>query len=188
MPSESSTVASSNSTVFGRAGRVPTAITMFSAVTWRLAPSLRRDATVCGVDEPRGAVQHRDVVARELVADDVDLALDDGLRAPEEILDGDVVLDPVALPVQLPLGMPVRYTTASRSVLDGIVPVLMHTPPTMRCARRSRHACRAWPPGSRPSARPGRSRSRADRSRRPCSAETTHPRHRRGSLIIIVAW
>src|ERR1700682_6790193 len=28
--------------------------------------------------------------------------------------------------------MPVRYTTASRSVLDGIVPVLMQTPPSIR--------------------------------------------------------
>src|ERR1700757_3916495 len=28
--------------------------------------------------------------------------------------------------------MPVRYTTASRSVFDGIVPVLTHTPPNIR--------------------------------------------------------
>ncbi len=30
--------------------------------------------------------------------------------------------------------MPVRYITASRRVLDGMVPVLTHTPPTM-CLR-----------------------------------------------------
>ena len=47
MPSESSTVESSNSTVFGRFGRVPTAITMLSAVMRRSSlPAVT--ATVCG--------------------------------------------------------------------------------------------------------------------------------------------
>ena len=46
IPSESSTVRSLNSTLVGRAGRVPTAITIFSAVTWRLAPSSPETVTV----------------------------------------------------------------------------------------------------------------------------------------------
>ena len=103
MPSESSTVESSNSTVFGRFGRVPTAITMLSAVIRRSSlPAVDGDRV--RVDEARVAVQHLHVVARQLVAHHVDLALDDGLRAPEEVLDRDVVLHLVALPVQLLLG------------------------------------------------------------------------------------
>ena len=82
MPSESSTVESSNSTVFGRFGRVPTAITMLSAVMRRSSlPAVTRDRV--RVDEARVAVQHLHVVARQLVSHHVDLALDDGLRAPE---------------------------------------------------------------------------------------------------------
>ncbi len=54
--------------------------------------------------------------------------------------------------------MPVRYITASRSVLDGIVPVFAQTPPTM--LRRSITATRLpsfaawiaafWPAGPEP--------------------------------------
>ena len=53
---------------------------------------------------------------------------------------------------------PVRYSTASRSVLDGMVPVLMQTPPTM--SQRSTMAARRpslaaamaafWPAGPDP--------------------------------------
>jgi hypothetical protein len=55
--------------------------------------------------------------------------------------------------------MPVRYSTASRSVFDGMVPVWMHTPPIM--LRRSISATDApsfaaamaafCPPGPEPS-------------------------------------
>ena len=46
MPSESSTVRSLKSTLLGRAGRVPTAITIFSAVTRRRTPSSPETVTV----------------------------------------------------------------------------------------------------------------------------------------------
>ena len=48
IPSESITVRSSNSTLAGRAGRVPVAITILSALAWRLRPSPASTCTVCG--------------------------------------------------------------------------------------------------------------------------------------------
>ena len=53
---------------------------------------------------------------------------------------------------------PVRYKMASRSVLDGIVPVFRHTPPIMSlrstiATRRSSLAAAIaafWPPGPEP--------------------------------------
>ena len=55
------------------------------------------------VDERRRPAHELDVVPREQVADDVDLLLDDVLRAPEQVADGDVVLEPVALSVHVAL-------------------------------------------------------------------------------------
>ena len=77
MPSESMTVRSSNATLAGRAGRVPVAMTMFSARD-------RPDPAGAVVDLQRCAgrrtgavpVQDRDPVAGQLAADDVDLAAD----------------------------------------------------------------------------------------------------------------
>ena len=46
IPSESMTVRSSNSTLLGRAGRVPVAITIFSAVARRTRPALSSTSTV----------------------------------------------------------------------------------------------------------------------------------------------
>ena len=43
--------------------------------------------------------------------------------------------------------MPVRYMTASRRVFDGIVPELMHTPPTICCCSTTatrRRSLAAW--------------------------------------------
>ena len=48
IPSESMTVRSSNSTLAGRAGRVPVAITILSAVARRTRPSPPSTSTVCG--------------------------------------------------------------------------------------------------------------------------------------------
>ena len=48
IPSESMTVRSSNSTLGGRAGRVPVAITILSAVARRTRPSPLSTSTVCG--------------------------------------------------------------------------------------------------------------------------------------------
>ena len=47
IPSESMTVRSSNSTLAGRAGRVPVAITIFSALARRTRPSPPSTSTVC---------------------------------------------------------------------------------------------------------------------------------------------
>ncbi len=48
IPSESMTVRSSNSTLAGRAGLVPVAITILSAVARRTRPSPLSTSTVCG--------------------------------------------------------------------------------------------------------------------------------------------
>jgi hypothetical protein len=48
MPSESMMVCSSKSTVSGRAGRVPTAMMIFSAVTWLSWPVPSSITMVCG--------------------------------------------------------------------------------------------------------------------------------------------
>jgi len=48
IPSESITVRSSKSTVSGRAGRVPVAITTLAAVARRSRPSPSSISTVCG--------------------------------------------------------------------------------------------------------------------------------------------
>ena len=48
IPSESITVRSSNSTLSGRAGRVPVPITILSALAWRTRPTPSSTSTVCG--------------------------------------------------------------------------------------------------------------------------------------------
>ena len=95
----------SNATESGRAGRVPTAITMRSAVTVRtpLTPSM---ATCVLVDEPRLTEQQVDPVAGELAADHVDLAADHVLGACGQVADRDVRLEPVGLAVELALVQP----------------------------------------------------------------------------------
>ena len=104
MLSESMMVAPSNSTVAGRAGLVPVAMTMFSALISRSCAGDLAQGDGVVVDEPAGAGEQGDVVAGQLVADDVDLAADHVLGAGGQVGDGDVLLDPVTLPVQLALG------------------------------------------------------------------------------------
>ena len=71
----------------GRAGFVPVAITIFSAVTCRsLARPATDDRDRVRVDEAAGPVQQLDVVAGELAADDLDLAADHVLGAGSEVL------------------------------------------------------------------------------------------------------
>jgi hypothetical protein len=57
-----------------------------------------------GVDETAGSGVEGDVVAGELAADDVDLSADHVLGTGGQVGDGDVLLQPVALPVQIALG------------------------------------------------------------------------------------
>ena len=104
MPSESTTLMSSNSTCVGRAGQVPGASTILPrrTVTW-LPPST---ATVCGSMKCAVPVSTVDVVAQQLAADHLDLAADHVLRTRCQVGDRDVVLDPVAGAVELALGMP----------------------------------------------------------------------------------
>ena len=52
------------------------------------------------VDEPGGAAEQVDPVALQLRADHLLLAADDEVGAREQVLDGDVLLDPVALAVE----------------------------------------------------------------------------------------
>ena len=76
IPSESMTVRSSNSTLAGRAGRVPVAITILSAVAVRIRPTPSSTSTVCGSMKLPGAAQDRDPVPGQLAAHHVDLAAD----------------------------------------------------------------------------------------------------------------
>ena len=102
-PSESMMVRSSNATLGGRAGRVPTAITMLSAVTVRSPAVAVVHLDRVRVGEPPGAGQDRHPVAGELAAHHVGLPADHVPGAVGQVGDGDLVLDPVALPVHLPL-------------------------------------------------------------------------------------
>src|SRR3972149_456339 len=61
------------------------------------------DADRVWIDEARVARDQRDAVSRELVADDVDVAVDHVLRPPEEVMDRDLLADAVALAVQAAL-------------------------------------------------------------------------------------
>ena len=56
------------------------------------------------IDEPGGAVHLGDVIAEELLADDVRFALDDRLDARDEVVHGDVVAQMVAAAVEGALG------------------------------------------------------------------------------------
>ena len=99
MSSESRIVRPLNSISFGCAGSEPVATTMFSAAEAPLAAALVRDRDRVRVDEARGALEERDVVPQELVADDASLALDHLARPHRDVLDEDLVLQAVALPV-----------------------------------------------------------------------------------------
>ena len=102
MPSESTTRFSSKSIDAGRAGRVPTAIDDLVGGD----PAVHVGLVVAHgqrvvVDEAPGAVQQLDPVAVELAADDLGLAADDVRRTGQQVLDGDVLLDPVVLAVEV---------------------------------------------------------------------------------------
>ena len=103
IPSESITVRSSNSTLSGRAG--PGAGGDHDLVRAGLAAAARAvvDLHRVRVGEAAGAGQHRDPVAGQLAAHHVHLAADHVAGAGGQVGDGDLVLDPVALPVHLPL-------------------------------------------------------------------------------------
>ena len=81
------------------------------------------------VDESGGPGGQIDVVTEQLGAHHLDLPAHHVLGAGHEVADRDLGLDPVAGAVELTLAKPVRYSTASRRVLDGIVPVFTQTPP-----------------------------------------------------------
>ena len=103
IPSESMIVRSSNATLAGLAGLVPVAITIV------LGADLARPAVaVIDLDgvragEARGPGEDRDPVAGQLAAHHVVLPADHVLGPGGQVGDGDLVLDPVALPVHLPL-------------------------------------------------------------------------------------
>ena len=79
-------------------------MTMCSAVNSRSWPVTSRTATVWSSTKRPVPGEQGDVVAGQLVADDVDLAADHVLGAGGQVGDGDVFLEPVALAVQIPLG------------------------------------------------------------------------------------
>ena len=78
---------SSNSTSFGRAGLVPVAMMMLSAVTSLAPASSSRDADGVLVDEGRLAEQQADAVAAELLAHHLRLGPDHARRAVHQELD-----------------------------------------------------------------------------------------------------
>ena len=106
MPSESMIVRSSNSTLAGRAGLVPVAMMIFSALDLAAAAGAVGDLDVGRAGEARRPGQDGHPVAGELAAHDVVLPADDVMRAGGQVADRDLVLDPVALPVHLALVEP----------------------------------------------------------------------------------
>ena len=138
IPSESSTVRSSNSTPGGRAGTVPTAITIFSPAISKLPRAV--DAQRVRVGERRGAVEHAHAVAAQLVCDHVLLVLDHLCVRHSRSSIAISCLSGTRCRRPTRPGRSARE--AARSVFDGTVPVLVETPPTRR-ARRARRACRA---------------------------------------------
>jgi len=84
-----------------------------------------------GVDEAGRALDHFHTVAGELVLQYVDLVVERDGQALSQVLSADVLLGAVGQAVEAaPSRQPVRLSTVSRSVLDGMVPVCTETPPT----------------------------------------------------------
>ena len=66
---------------------------------------------------------------------DVDLVMDHVICAEQQIGHGDFPLHGIRRSVDIALAIPRQVITASRKVFDGIVPVLIQTPPmTARCS------------------------------------------------------
>src|SRR6266850_638101 len=99
-----------------------------------------------------------DAVALQLGSDHVALRAHHVMRAEQQVLDPDPALGTERLAYSVRWRRPERSITASRSVLLGMVPVLMQTPPTSCCfshiATRLRSlaawVAARWPPGPLP--------------------------------------
>ena len=101
--------------------------------TRSLAAVAAVDDSVCGSTKRAVAGEHRHLVAAQLAADDVDLALDRRAGCAQNrsslVMS---LLDAVGSGRRCRAGScRSGRATASRSVFDGIVPVFVHTPPTM---------------------------------------------------------
>jgi hypothetical protein len=177
-PSESTIVRSSKFTVSGRAGTVPAGDDDALGGDRQLGTALVTHAQRVRVGERRGAGQQADPVAGELAADDVDLAADDVLGPGGQVGHRDVLLEAVALPVQLALVEPgqVQHRLAQRLRRNGAgvdahpadhVPPLHQRDPPAQLGRRD----------GRPSARPARIPPpvRRSRTRAQCGNDPVEP-------------
>jgi hypothetical protein len=95
------TVLLSNGTDFGRAGRVPVAITIFSALTASKS-SARSTYSTFSSSNRAAPPQQLDPVPVEVVADQGQLVVDHLLADVDQVRDRDVPLDPAHLAEQLP--------------------------------------------------------------------------------------
>ena len=123
----------------GRAGAVPTAMTMPLGVHRGGCAPPPATSSVCGSTNDAVPERTRDAVAPQLVGDHLVLVLDHLARAPEQVVDRDLVLDAVGAAVDA-ARRPVSSTIAARSVFDGRVPVFVETPPSDRLALDDRGA------------------------------------------------
>src|SRR5262245_2968548 len=66
----------------------------------RLVAFRRADSHRVRVDDARAALDQRNVVAGKLISENALFAFDDDLRAPADVVERDLVLDPVRLSVE----------------------------------------------------------------------------------------
>ena len=105
-------------------------MTILSALTRCSRPSPAATATVCSSTKRGGALEQRHPVARKLVrTTSISRATTWWLRRERSSMVMSL-FHPVALPVEVALGQARQVQTASRKDLEGMVPVLTHTPPT----------------------------------------------------------
>ena len=93
----------SNGTLCGRCGRVPTEISASAKPTSLSVAILVGEAQPVGVDEFRRRAHAAHAVAHELVLQHLDLVVERLVQPLDQVADRDVLLDPVAAPVEAAL-------------------------------------------------------------------------------------
>ena len=169
---ESNTVSPSNGTSLGRLGLEPVAMTMKSPESVDCTPPSLPRRRRCG-DRRSGPRPRRPrPVTLERLVDDLELALHDHSLAVHEVVDGDLVGDLAADPLEFVAGEGVDEQRAlAQRLRRDRAPVDARAADDVLPARRPRRACRRGRPGSPPARPPGRSRSPPRRSEASAPAE-----------------